>query len=72
MGGGATGNGRVGESHSPGPPVCGTGRSSTGRNGSPVSRFRTKTKPIFVTWATTSCSAPSRQTEYRPGCAGTS
>src|SRR5882724_9293133 len=40
-GGGATGNGCVGDVTSPGTSLCGTGRSSTGNTGFPVSRFST-------------------------------
>src|ERR1700722_19158550 len=35
---------------SPATPPCGTGRSSTGRTGWPVSRSSTKTNPCFVPW----------------------
>ena len=47
-GGGATGNGWVGESTSPGAPPCGTGRSSTGMTGAPVSRSSVKSSPCLV------------------------
>ena len=49
-GGGRVGNGCVGDSTSSGTPSCGTGRSSTGKTGTPVSRCRTKSIPIFVAW----------------------
>src|ERR1700677_3054483 len=39
--GGAEGNGCVGEVTSPGTSLCGTGFSSTGNSGTPVSRFST-------------------------------
>ena len=38
--GGFTGKGCVGESTSPGTPPWGTGRSSIGKKGSPVSRLK--------------------------------
>ena len=44
-GGGSVGKGCVGESLSPGPPACGTGRSSTGKSGAPVSRSSRKDVP---------------------------
>ena len=37
-----------GVSGSPATPPCGTGRSSTGKTGSPVSRSSVKTSPVFV------------------------
>ncbi len=40
-GGGLVGKGWVGEVHSPGTSVWGTGRSSMGQMGSPVSRLST-------------------------------
>ena len=45
---GATGKGWVGDSDSPGAPPCGTGRSSTGITGAPVSRARVKIRPCLV------------------------
>ncbi len=47
-GGGAEGNGCVGDVISPGTSVCGTGRSSIGNNDSPVRRSRTNRIPILV------------------------
>ena len=40
-GGGAVGKGCVGDATSPGTSLFGTGRSSTGKTGTPVSRFST-------------------------------
>ena len=71
-GGGFTGKGWVGWVCSPSSGLFGTGRSSTGKRGSPVSRWRTKTKPILVTWATAGTSLPSRSTVTRTGAAGRS
>ena len=47
-GGGQLGKGWVGDVYSPGTVVWGTGRSTTGKIGSPVSRCRMKRFPIFV------------------------
>ena len=47
-GSGLTGNGCVGDSHSPGKPPCGTGRSTIGNNGLPLVRSKTNTKPCLV------------------------
>ncbi len=47
-GAGATGNGWVGESVSPGAAPCGTGRSTTGMTGLPVSRSSVKSRPCLV------------------------
>ena len=46
------GNGCVGEASSPGTSLFGTGRSSTGTSGLPVSRSSTNSVPIFVLTAT--------------------
>ena len=59
-GGGAVGNGCVGHACSPGMSDFGTGRSSIGQIGSPVSRLNTKRKPCLVAWATTSTAWPLR------------
>ena len=40
-GGGAVGNGCVGQLFSPGTSLCGTGRSSIGQSGAPVIRLNT-------------------------------
>jgi hypothetical protein len=57
-GGGFTGTGCVGEAASPSRSEAGTGRSSTGKSGFPVSRSNRKTKPVFVTCATPSTRRP--------------
>src|SRR6185503_20389147 len=51
-GGGFTGKGCVGHASSSGTLLAATGRSSTGKIGSPVTRFRTKSSPILVISAT--------------------
>src|SRR6266851_690344 len=51
-GGGLVGNGCVGEYHSPGTSPFGTGRSSIGQIGSPVTRLKTYKKACLVGWAT--------------------
>ena len=71
-GGGCVGKGWVGESQRPKSSLCGTARSSTGKTGSPVSRCRTKSRPIFVAWATASTVRPSRSTCTRFGGAARS
>ncbi len=56
--GGLVGKGWVGELHSPGTSDCGTGRSSMGHIGSPVTRSKTNRKPNLVACATTSTFFP--------------
>src|SRR5688572_29648543 len=51
-GSGFTGNGCVGDVHSPGTAVCGTGRSSTPKTGDPVSRLKTNNNAILEDCAT--------------------
>src|SRR5262245_9875272 len=46
-GGVTTGNGCVGHETSPGTVLCGTGRSSTGKSGLPVTRSSTYNNPDF-------------------------
>src|SRR5687767_7783656 len=53
-GGGLVGNGCVGHVCSPGISLCGTGRSSIGQIGSPVTRSKTNRKPFLFASATTS------------------
>ena len=48
IGSGLIGNGCVGHAASPSASVGGTGRSSTPKIGSPVSRFRKNRRPVFV------------------------
>src|SRR5712671_1191395 len=57
--GGLVGNGCVGQDSSPGTSDFGTGRSSIGHNGLPVSRSNTNRKPCLVGCATTSTFLPS-------------
>ena len=59
-GGGAVGKGCVGQTSSPGTSVrVGTGRSSIGQIGSPVTRLKTYRKPVLPAIATTSILLPS-------------
>src|SRR5215218_2542879 len=58
-GGGAVGNGCVGQLCSPGISLLGTGRSSIGQIGAPVTRSNTNRKPILPASATTSIVFPS-------------
>ena len=53
------GNGCVGQACSPGTSLFGTGRSSMGHTGSPVTRSNTNTKPCLVACATASIVLPS-------------
>jgi hypothetical protein len=71
-GAGFTGKGCVGHVDSPGTVLCGTGRSSTPKIGSPVTRSKMKTSAIFVTTATAGIVRPSRFTSTSVGAAGTS
>ena len=68
-GGGFTGNGCVGDVFSPGTVLCGTGRSSMPNIGSPVTRLKMKSKPIFVICATAGIVLPFRVTSINVGCA---
>src|SRR4030095_12947629 len=58
-GGGLVGKGCVGHDCSPGISLFGTGRSSIGQMGSPVSRLKTNRKPFLFACATTSIVLPS-------------
>src|SRR5688572_19267796 len=53
-GGTTVGNGCVGHDCSPGMSVCGTGRSSIGQMGAPVTRLKTYRKPVLAAIATMS------------------
>src|SRR5215216_2520630 len=64
---GFVGKGCVGQLWSPGTSDWGTGRSSIGKIGSPVSRLRRKRKPILVACATAGMSLPSLRTVIRLG-----
>ncbi len=55
---------------SPGTFVCGTGRSSIGHTGLPVTRSNTQVKPVLVIWATALIGLPSTLISHntaRPG-----
>ena len=56
-GGGVVGNGCVGHACSPGTSLAGTGRSSIGQIGSPVTRSNTYRNPVLLACATTSTSS---------------
>src|SRR4030095_5526125 len=58
-GGGLVGNGCVGHVCSPGISLFGTGRSSMGQIGSPVSRLKKNKNPFLFSCATTSIVRPS-------------
>ena len=57
-GGGLVGKGCVGQDCSPGTSLCGTGRSSIGQSGSPVTRSKTYRKPVLPACATASTLRP--------------
>src|SRR5437868_7861173 len=52
LNGGSDENGCVGHARSPGTVLAGTGRSSTGKIGAPVSRLSTNIIPVLVVWIT--------------------
>ena len=64
--------GWVGEYHSPGTSPAGTGCSSMGQIGSPVSRSKTYRNTCFVGWATALMVSPSMTTSSRIGAQGMS
>src|SRR5580704_17048760 len=66
-GGGLTGNGSVGEYHSPGVSPLGTGRSSTPNIGLPVLRSRINNRLILLVSATAGMVLPSRLTSINAG-----
>ena len=70
--GGFVGNGCVGEVASPGVFDCGTGRSSIGQIGSPVTRSNAKANACLVIWITALMSRPSTVRSARIGAAGMS
>ena len=57
-GGGLVGKGWVGQDSSPGTSLLGTGRSSMGHRGSPVTRLKTYSNPNLVACATMSTILP--------------
>ncbi len=71
-GGGASGNGWVSESASPATAPCGTGRSSSANQGSPVVRSKVNRRPILVAWISAGILAPSRSSSTSTGWAETS
>jgi hypothetical protein len=71
-GSGFTGNGCVGQVASPGTSLCGTGRSSIPKIGSPVTRSKMKSSDILVITATAGTVRPFRRTSMSVGAAGMS
>jgi hypothetical protein len=71
-GAGRVGSGWVAAVFSPGTFDWGTGRSSMGQSGRPVTRSKTKTNPCLVTWATAFTRRPLTVTSARFGAAGRS
>jgi hypothetical protein len=67
---GQVGKGCVSAATSPGTFDGGTGRSSIGHRGSPVSRSNAKTNACLVTWATAFTGRPSIMTSSTLGAAG--
>jgi hypothetical protein len=59
--------GCVAAARSPGAVLVGTGRSSTGKIGSPDRRFSTKSCPVFVAWSAAGTSRPPRLSETSAG-----
>ena len=57
-GGGVAGNGCVGQASSPATSLGGTGRSSIGHTGTPVTRSKTKANPCLVSCTTASMRLP--------------
>jgi len=57
--GGLVGNGCVGDDTSPGTSLLGTGRSSMGHSGLPLTRSNTYRNPVFPACATMSTFLPS-------------
>ena len=72
-GAGRVGKGCVGQTTSPGMSVSvGTGRSSIGHTGSPVTRSKTYTNPCLLTWASALTGRPATSMSTRFGAAGKS
>ena len=70
---GRVGKGWVGHTSSPGMSVSvGTGRSSMGHTGSPVTRSNTYRNPCLLTWASALMGRPSTSMSTRFGAAGKS
>src|SRR4051794_15898742 len=70
--GGLVGNGCVGAYHSPGTSPFGTGRSSIGQTGSPVSRLKTYNHACFVGCASALIARPLTVMSTRIGAHGMS
>jgi hypothetical protein len=70
--GGFDGTGCVGHACSPGMSLDGTGRSSIGHTGAPVSRSNTNAQPCFVSCTTASMRFPATVIVARIGAAGRS
>ena len=70
--GGFEGTGCVGEYHSPGTLPAGTGRSSIGHTGLPVTRSSTNTYACLVTCARALMRRPFTRMSARIGAAGRS
>ena len=68
-GGGFSGKGCVGEVFSPGTVLCGTGRSSMPKIGSPVTRSKMNSRPILLICATAGIVLPFRVTSISVGAA---
>ncbi len=63
----------MGHTNSPGMSVSvGTGRSSMGHTGSPVTRSKTYRNPCLLTWASALIGRPSTSMSTRLGAAGKS
>ena len=71
-GAGLVGNGWVGEVHSPGTVDFGTGRSSIGHTGLPVTRSNTKANACFVTCTTALMRRPFTVMSASTGAVGLS
>ena len=71
-GAGLVGNGWVRAISSPGTMEAGTGSSSIGHTGSPVTRLKAKVIPCLVVWMTIGTSCPSNVTSIRIGTFGRS
>ena len=71
-GAGRVGKGCVGEVHSPGTVDAGTGRSSIGHTGSPVTRSKTNANACLVTWITALMRRPFTVRSASTGAVGLS
>ena len=70
QGAGFDGMGWVGDNFSPGIPFCGTGVSTMGQMGSPVSRLKVNRRPCLVNWASALTGFPSTVMSIKLGAAG--